>query len=136
VEAGSKWKKLTKQKGPEVYERSFWPANRGMDEIGSCHIGDSADGILSNTILMVSTDPAKPQALVVVFAVATKEIRVENPVVGVKSFDDNANVGSLSFEQEFTTNGVGSIKGTLRQVEDPLASMVHPNGPSHESMPR
>jgi hypothetical protein len=68
-----------------------------MDEIGSCHIGDSADGILSNTILMVSTDPAKTQSLVVVVAVATKESRIEDPVVGVKSFDDDANVGSVSF---------------------------------------
>jgi hypothetical protein len=107
-----------------------------MNEIGSCHIGDSTDGVLSNTILMVSADSAKMQSLVVVFAVTAKESRVEDTIVGVKSFDNNSNVGSLPLEQEFNTNCIGRIEGMLRRVKYPLTGMVDPNSPAHKPMSR
>jgi hypothetical protein len=107
-----------------------------MNEIGSCHIGDSTDGVFSNTFLMVSADSAKTQSLVVVFAVTAKESRVEDTVVGVKNFDHNSNVGSLSLKQEFTMNRIGRIEGMLRRVKYPLTSMVNPNSPIHKATSR
>ena len=125
---------IAHSKGTEVNKRALVPTDRGMNEIGSCHIGDSTDGVFSNTFLMVSADSAKTQSLVVVFAVTAKESRVEDTVVGVKSFDNNSDIGSLPLEQEFTTNCIGHIEGMPRRVKYPLTGMVNPNSPTHKSM--
>jgi hypothetical protein len=70
-----------------------------VDHIGPCHAGDSANCVLGNTILKMSTHTTVSQLLTKFLTVSTEFRRVEYTIVRVVVFDTHIYVGSLPLKQ-------------------------------------
>jgi hypothetical protein len=66
-----------------------------MDEISTCHVRDSADGIISNPILGVGTNATGSQFLVQFIIMAWKQLGKENTIASVDCLNHYSNISSL-----------------------------------------
>jgi hypothetical protein len=103
----------------------------GMDEVGTGHIGDGADSILSNPILMMGTNSTETQLLLQVQAMAVEELGIENTVISLDCLDSNLNISCLPLKQQFLPQGISCIERMLRRMKNPLTGMIHPDGLSN-----
>lgn len=87
-----------------------------MNEIGTHHVGDGANGILGNSILMTSVNPTEMQSLVPSSTMVMKELGRENPIVGVDSPNSDTNISGFALEQKLATQCIKGIEGVLHSL--------------------
>ena len=69
-----------------------------MNEIFACHVRDGTDGILSHSILMMSTNPTEMQLLLASRAMVMEEFSVEDSIVCMDGPNGGTNISCLALK--------------------------------------
>ena len=74
-----------------------------MKEIGTGHVIDCADGILSYTIMIVSTNTTKTQFLVPIHLMVVEKLGIQGTIVSMDSENGDVNISSIPLKQKLPT---------------------------------